>query len=122
VIELFLDASSAVPQFEQLRAQVIDAVQAGTLVPGEKLPTVRGLAEQLGVAPGTVARSYRQLESDGVIETRGRSGSFVAATGDLTHQRAQAAAAAYAERMRELRLDRDAALELVRAALRSLPS
>lgn len=119
MIDLSLDGASAVPQFEQLRAQVIDAVREGTLVPGEKLPTVRGLAALLGIAPGTVARSYRELETDGVIETRGRSGSFVAATGDAIQRQAQAAAAAYAERMRELRLDPDVALDIVRAALRS---
>lgn len=118
MIDLRLDGASTVPPFEQLRVQVIDAVKAGEISPGEKLPTVRGLASLLGIAPGTVARCYRQLEGDGVIETRGRSGSFVAPSGDATHRQAQVAAAAYAERIGELRLDPDVALELVRAALR----
>lgn len=112
-----VDPASSVPPFEQVRAQVIDAVAAGSLKPGAKLPTVRSLAGDLGVAPNTVARSYRELERDGVIETRGRNGSFVAATGDATRREAQAAAAAFAERIRQLRIEPEDALVLVRAAL-----
>ncbi|WP_165067320.1 GntR family transcriptional regulator [Marisediminicola senii] len=116
---LVIDPSSATPPYEQLRVQVIDAVRAGTLVPGTKLPTVRRLAEDLGIAPNTVARSYRELERDEVIETRGRNGSFIAATGDAEHRQAQLAATAYVERVRQLRLGTDEALALVRAALQA---
>jgi DNA-binding transcriptional regulator YhcF (GntR family) len=112
-----IDAASSVPPYEQLRVQVIEGVRAGTFPPGAQLPTVRRLAEQLGIAPNTVARSYRELERDEVIETRGRNGSFIASTGDATHRQASAAAAAYAERIRQLRLPEDEALELVRRAL-----
>jgi DNA-binding transcriptional regulator YhcF (GntR family) len=72
-----IDHDSAVPPFEQLRTQVAAMVVAGELEPGEKLPTVRQLAWDLGLAPNTVARAYRELESDQVISTQGRRGTFV---------------------------------------------
>jgi DNA-binding transcriptional regulator YhcF (GntR family) len=115
-----IDPASAVPPYEQLRVQILEGVRAGTLPPGTQLPTVRRLAEELGIAPNTVARSYRELERDEVIETRGRHGSFIAA-GDATQRQAVAAAAAYAERMRQLQLPEDEALELVRRALTHSP-
>ena len=113
-----IDPASSIPHFEQLRVQVLDAVAAGSIAAGAKLPTVRGLADSLGIAPNTVARSYRELERDAVIETRGRAGTFVASSGDATHRQAQDAAAVFAARIRQLRLDPATALELVRAALR----
>ena len=112
------DPGSSVPPYEQVRVQVIDAVAAGSVAAGAKLPTVRGLADALGIAPNTVARSYRELERDAVIETRGRAGSFIAASGDGTQRLAQEAAAVFAARIRELRLDPAEAIELVRVALR----
>ena len=112
-----IDPGAATPPFEQLRRQVIDAVTDGALAPGDKLPTVRGLAEQLGLAATTVARAYRELEQDEVIETRGRAGSFVSAVGDPVHKQVQLAAVAYADRVRSLGLDADEALAIVKAAL-----
>jgi DNA-binding transcriptional regulator YhcF (GntR family) len=82
---LRIDPHGDVPPFEQLRAQLARQAADGTLPAGTKLPTVRGLADDLGLAPGTVARAYKELESDGVIETQGRRGTFVrsaAAGGD----------------------------------------
>ena len=67
---LRVDGASPVPPFEQLRSQVVAAVDAGDLAPGERLPPVRRLAADLGVAAGTVARAYKELEADGVVETR----------------------------------------------------
>ena len=116
-MELIVDQHSPTPPYEQLRVQVLEGVRTGTLSPGDKLPTVRRLAEDLGVAPNTVARAYRELEQDEVIETRGRLGSFIAATGDPTHRQAQLAAVAYAERMRTLGLPAHEALEIVTRAL-----
>ncbi|WP_198410470.1 GntR family transcriptional regulator [Mycetocola zhujimingii] len=112
-----IDARSTVPPFEQLRVQVIDAVRDGALVPGDKLPTVRTLAADLGIAANTVARAYRELERDDVIETRGRNGSFVSAVGDPTHKQAQLAAVAYADRVKSLGIAPDEALSIVTAAL-----
>lgn len=77
-IVIRLDPRSGVPRFEQLRAQLSVMVAVGRLASGDRLPTVRDLAEQVGLAPGTVARSYRELERDGVVVTRGRAGTFVA--------------------------------------------
>jgi DNA-binding transcriptional regulator YhcF (GntR family) len=74
---LTVDPSSAQPPFEQLRTQIATRVAEGTLPAGAKLPTVRRLAEDLGLAANTVARAYRELEADGVIATEGRRGSFV---------------------------------------------
>lgn len=114
-----VDPSSAVPPFEQLRAQVLEAVRSGVLVTGAKLPTVRALADELGLAPNTVARAYRELESAGIIETRGRNGSFVSPHGDATERQAQVAARSYVDRIRQLGVENDAALALVEDALRS---
>jgi len=105
--------------FEQLRTQVIEAVRDGRLATGAKLPTVRGLADELGIAPNTVAKAYRLLETDGVIETRGRAGTFVSAHGDAIDRQAQLAAAAYADRIRDLGVSPDDAVALVEAALRA---
>lgn len=112
-----IDAEARTPASGQVRTQVIDAVRAGDLVAGTKLPTVRALAEQLGIAANTVAKAYRELESDGVIETRGRNGTFVRATGDPVEQRAQLAASDYATTIAKLGIDAPHAVELVRAAL-----
>jgi DNA-binding transcriptional regulator YhcF (GntR family) len=117
VLTVVIDPQSPTPPFEQLRVQVLDAVRSGALAPGAKLPTVRSLAGDLGLAANTVARAYRELERDTVIETRGRLGSFVAASGDPTRRQAQLAASDYAERMRALGLPADDALALVAAAL-----
>jgi DNA-binding transcriptional regulator YhcF (GntR family) len=72
-----IDHDSPVPPYEQLRTQVAAKVVTGELEPGEKLPTVRQLARDLGLAANTVARAYRELEADQVISTQGRRGTFV---------------------------------------------
>ncbi|MDW4572284.1 GntR family transcriptional regulator [Microbacterium sp. M3] len=115
---IVIDPSSPVPPFEQLRAGLVDAVTSGELAPGARLPTVRRLAEDLGIAPGTVARAYRELEASGIIETRGRNGTFVSFDADPARQQLQRAAAAFAAQVRDLRLDADEALAMVTAALR----
>jgi len=115
---IVIDPASPVPPFEQLRSQIVAEIAADELVPGERLPTVRRLAEDLGVAPGTVARAYRELETAGFIETRGRNGTFVAAHGDAATRQAQRAASVFAEQIRALQLDPDQAIALVAAALR----
>ena len=72
-----LEDGTAIPRFEQLRAQISVMVAVGRLEPTQRLPTVRNLAQQLDLAPGTVARAYRELETDGLVEGRGREGTFV---------------------------------------------
>jgi len=113
-----IDATSGTPPYEQLRTQVASQVAAGELAAGTRLPTVRSLAEELGVAVNTVARAYRELETAGVIETRGRSGSFVALSQDAAERSLQQAAAAYATQARSLGIDASRARAYVEAALR----
>ncbi|MFQ6392286.1 GntR family transcriptional regulator [Nocardia sp. KC 131] len=110
---------SPVPPYEQLRMGVIAQVRSGELTAGTKIPTVRALAAELGLAPNTVARAYRELEADGVVETRGRQGSFIASTGDPTKDAADRAATDYVSAIRRLGLDDDTALGYVRSALES---
>lgn len=73
-----VDHGSPTPPYDQIKQQVIGAVAAGDLRPGDKLPTVRALAATLGVAANTVARAYRELEADGLLRSRGRRGTAVA--------------------------------------------
>lgn len=115
---LTIDPRSAVPPFEQLRVQLLALVSSRDLAPGTRLPTVRRLAEDLGIAPNTVARTYRELEADGIIETRGRHGSFVSSHGSAAERQAQEAAATYAVRIRQLGVAPDSGVALVAAALR----
>lgn len=117
--KLTVDPRSTTPPFEQLRVQFRSLVAGGDLAPGTRLPTVRRLAEDLGLAANTVARVYRELEADGVIETRGRHGSFVSSHGDPTERQAQEAAAAFAHRIRAIGFDTGEAIGLVEAALRA---
>ncbi|MEU2789746.1 GntR family transcriptional regulator [Streptomyces sp. NPDC007100] len=118
-LRLTIDPDAADAPFEQVRAQIAGQARAGGLPVGRKLPTVRGLAEQLGLAANTVAKAYRALETDGVIETRGRNGTFVAAAGEAADREAAAAADTYARRARRLGLDHAAALAAVTDALRA---
>jgi len=78
---LHVDSRSPVPPYEQLRQQVAALVAGGALLPGARLPAIRQLANDLGLAGGTVARAYRELESDGVVTTHGRHGTIVAQQG-----------------------------------------
>ncbi|NEN05581.1 GntR family transcriptional regulator [Diaminobutyricibacter tongyongensis] len=113
-----IDDESGVPPFEQVKHQVIEKMRSGELPAGAKLPTVRHLADELGLAANTVARAYRELEQAEVIETRGRNGSYIAASGDGTTRQVQLAAAAFADTVRELDADPELALDLAAAALR----
>lgn len=119
MVRLALDGSSATPPYEQLKTLLVEGVQGGTLVAGSRLPTVRSLADDLGIAPNTVARAYRELEADGFLETRGRLGTFVAPQGDATERLAQEAASAYARQVLGLGVSVDDALRWVSAALRA---
>ncbi|MFZ4894406.1 GntR family transcriptional regulator [Plantibacter sp. Mn2098] len=111
---LVVDGRSAVPPFEQLRVQLIALIAAGELRPDDRLPTVRKLASDLGIAPNTVARTYKELERDGVVETRGRHGTFVAGAADPVERQATQAAAAFLDRMRALGISADGAIALLR--------
>ena len=107
-----IDPQAPEPPYEQVRDQLRAQVEKGELTPGTKLPTVRRLAGDLGLATNTVARAYRELEALGVIETRGRAGSVV--TGSGVDREARQAAHDYVLRLRSLGLGREEALGLVR--------
>ena len=69
--------SSGVPIYLQLMEQVKHAIETGALRPGEQLPGIRPLAEEIVINPNTVAKAYRELEHEGVIELRQGAGAFV---------------------------------------------
>ena len=112
-----LDPDSPLPPFEQVRAGIAAQILDRRLVAGTKLPTVRALADELGLAVNTVARAYRELEAAGLVETRSRAGTVVTANGDTATERLQAAAEDYATLVHELGTPGGQALDLVRAAL-----
>ena len=111
-----IDASSAVAPYEQVRASVTALVRSGQLPAHTRLPAVRRLAVDLGLAANTVARAYRELEAAGVVETRGRLGTFVVESEDRPDE-AREAARAFAVRMGELGVSPERALDLARGAL-----
>lgn len=117
---LIIDPDDRTPPYGQLRRQLINAISRGELAPGTKLPTVRRLAADLGIAPNTVARTYLELDREGLIETRGRRGSFVAErnqSATTQSDEARRAADAYVQLIRKLELDDNTALGLIRSAL-----
>ncbi len=76
---LDVDTNGAIPPYEQIRSQITALAKTGELPEGTRLPTIRQLAGDLGLAPGTVARAYRELESQGVVVSRVRHGTTIAA-------------------------------------------
>ena len=120
--EIAVDPDSSVPPFEQVRTQIADLIGAGRMLPGDRLPTVRALAADLGLASNTVARAYKALEAGGLVEAHSRAGTRVA-NGQHTAEVALAtlagsfAAAAHGAGLSEAR-----ALDLVRTALRAQSS
>jgi DNA-binding transcriptional regulator YhcF (GntR family) len=111
---LVLDPSSPIPPYEQVRSQIEAAIDDGSLQPAVQLPTVRRLARDLGLAVNTVARAYKELEMAGLIETRGRQGSFVAGAASETRQVAADIARAFLHRMRELGIGPAEAVAILR--------
>ncbi|MFF3289944.1 GntR family transcriptional regulator [Streptomyces sp. NPDC003023] len=119
-LNITVDADSSDAPYEQLRAQIAEQARSGTLPVGYRLPTVRGLAEELGLAANTVAKAYRALEGDGVIETKGRNGTFVAAAGDAAQRRVAEAAAEFATLARRLGIPEETAVGAVEDAVRAV--
>lgn len=113
---LVVDHDASEPPYEQLRRQITEVVDSGGLTPGEKLPPVRRLAEDLGLAANTVAKAYKELESRGVVATRGRAGTTVLGAG--ADRAARDAAAVYVTATLALGISEADALELVRQAHR----
>ena len=83
-------SSDGVPIYQQIVDQIQYRIMSGQLCAGDELPTIRGLAEELRVNPNTVARAYRELENDGLVEKRRTTGTFVSdlpATRSLAERR-----------------------------------
>jgi len=100
---------------DQIRDQIRGLVAAGRLGAGERLPSVRQLAADLGLAPGTVAKAYKALEAEGVLVTRIGAGTRVSATASPIPVAVREAAATLASVAREAGLDADAASNVLRA-------
>ncbi|CAB4935114.1 MAG: GntR family transcriptional regulator [Actinobacteria bacterium] len=114
-----VDVRAAVPPYEQIRTQVTGLVRTGELAQGARLPAIRALAADLGVAPGTVARAYAELEAAGLVTRRRRTGTVVTGAGAaLPPEDVAQAATALVDRARRAGVDDETLLDLVRAALR----
>ena len=88
-----MDPVGLTPPYEQVRSQIEALIRAGELARGTRLPTVRQLSLDLGLAVNTVARAYKELEADHLVETRGRNGTFVLASRSQIDDEATRAAA-----------------------------
>jgi DNA-binding transcriptional regulator YhcF (GntR family) len=124
VVIVTVDPDSPTPPFEQLRVAIRQLVATGALPVGSRLPTVRQLASDLSLAPGTVGRAFRELETEGIIESRGRHGTHVKGAPKRPQaaergRRIREAAAAYAAIAAELAVDPDSAIDYVRTAVTS---
>jgi len=117
---LNVNTTSPVPPYEQIREQISSMVGSGVLPSGTRLPTIRQLARDLGLAGGTVARAYRELESNGAIETRGRHGTFVLGVDSKASPDAsgllEEAARSLVMRARQLGADQERTLAALRSA------
>ena len=111
-----LDPGASEPPYEQLRRQIAVRAATGELPAGTRLPTVRALAAELGLAVNTVAKTYRALETDGVVITEGRRGTFVSPRAAARREEAAEAAAAYVAAARRLGLGLTEATLLVERA------
>lgn len=110
---LTIDPEGADAPFEQVRHQLALLIESGRLVTGERLPSVRRLAEDLGLAPGTVARAYKELEADGLVTTARGAGTRVAPRAAGDGALVEAAAREYLARVRALGVSDDRAIEVV---------
>jgi DNA-binding transcriptional regulator YhcF (GntR family) len=117
-----LDTGSPVPVFEQLRSQIERLIASGQLRPGTKLPPIRHLATDLGLARATVNKVYDALAREGLVETAGRHGTIVLDGSNVTTAASDLSAAAdtMAVITHQLGLDANAAHRALDEALRRL--
>jgi len=118
--------SSGVPIYLQLMEQVKHAIETGALRPGEQLPGIRPLAEELVINPNTVAKVYRELEHEGVIELRHGAGAFVSGTAPAKEatdklRAGQAIVAAAVEKLRARGVTTEEIRRLFEAEMAGLP-
>ncbi|WP_306770321.1 GntR family transcriptional regulator [Microbacterium sp. 18062] len=108
-------ADSGVPLVDQIQDQIRGLITTGLLSADQRLPSVRQLASDLGVAPGTVAKAYRSLESEGFLVTRIGSGTRVSASASATPREVLAAATRLAAASRRESVGLDEAIRVLRA-------
>jgi DNA-binding transcriptional regulator YhcF (GntR family) len=111
-----VDPDSGVAPWRQVRDQLLHLIRIGALPVGARLPTIRQLAGDLGLAAGTVAKVYRELEGDGVLHTARRQGTVVAGVPASPGNELARAAAEYAARAAALGADAQTAAAAVFAA------
>lgn len=119
---LTVDTASPVPPYEQVRSQLAQLIHHGVLKPGQRLPPVRQLAADLGLAVGTIARAYRELELTGQVHSRRGGGTRVAeataSSSSAERNRILAAhATAYVAAARRLGVDDQDLITAVRRAV-----
>jgi GntR family transcriptional regulator len=117
-----IDPTSAVPTFEQIRVQIERMVGAGVLKPTARLPTIAQLSNALSIAPGTVARAYRELEAGEIVASRRRTGTVVANRTSRRTKRANAAeidlaASDFVRRLHQLGVSVDDVIDQVQLSL-----
>ena len=117
-----IDPDAGTPPYEQIRTQVARMVGGGVLAPGARLPTIQQLANDLALAPGTVARAYKELERDGIVVSKRRKGTMISDAPPKVSTREiraelDAAAQRFALEIRQLGADHDDALGRVRRLL-----
>lgn len=108
-----LDSKNAAPAYDQIREQIVGLIRIGDLLPGHRLPSIRQLAGDLGIAPGTVARAFTELESSGFITT-GPTGTIVR-PGQTASEPIRTAADKLAQTSRTAGLTLDDAIAALRA-------
>lgn len=107
-MNIAVDTTSPVPPFEQLRAAIAQLIAVGELPPGTRLPSVRQLAGDLALAPGTVQRAYGELQAAGLVRARARRGITVrdgVAQSQTSSEHLATAARHFVEHARRLGLD-----------------
>ncbi|WP_251230926.1 GntR family transcriptional regulator [Adlercreutzia aquisgranensis] len=86
---LRVSSTSEKPLYQQLRDQIVEGIAVGELLPGEKLPSVRSLATDLGINLHTVNKAYAVLRDEGYVAMRGRSGAVVSTPGEQASTRSR---------------------------------
>lgn len=121
-VQIAVEPDSGVAPWRQVRDQIAARVGSGELPVGARLPTIRQLARDLGLAAGTVARAYRELETVGMLQTNRRQGTVVAQrlVPDEAAEQLRAAAANYVTAARALGYGEEAAVAAVQASFTSV--
>jgi GntR family transcriptional regulator len=112
---MIVTLSGPTPPTEQIRDQIRGSIATGQLAAGDRLPSVRQLAKDLAVAPGTVAKAYKALEAEGYLTARTGGGTRVGATATTTNRAVLDAARRLAQTSAETGTELDDAIRVLRA-------